>query len=276
MKRKKIASFSNSLVKQTAEIAGRKQRPADAFFVAEGPHLAGAALDASVRVRELFYTEEFISTITGRTLVDRFVRSDPGPESIIELPAAVFSRMADTETPQGILAVVEIRQTSLKTLNLKGKALLVVCDGIQDPGNLGTMIRVSDAAGADAVILLPGTCDPYSAKTVRATAGSIFHIPVVYSGQDELRSYLSDKGIKLYAADAGAKMSLFETDLDRACALAFGNEAKGISAFIRNNADFIAGIPIPGKAESLNAAVSAAIFLYEAVRQRTEERGFKG
>ncbi|MDO9288788.1 MAG: RNA methyltransferase, partial [Thermodesulfovibrionales bacterium] len=151
----------------------------------------------------------------------------------------------------------------------KSIPLIVIVEGVQEPGNLGTIIRTADAAGADAVIILEGTCDAFSQKTIRATAGSIFNIPIVYAETDKLLEWLKAKKISLAATSLDAKKSIFNTDLKKPLAFVFGNEAHGVSAEIKKNADVILKIPIFGKAESLNVSASAAICLYEAVRQRS-------
>jgi RNA methyltransferase, TrmH family len=267
---KKITSPLNSLVKQAADIAMRRARADGAFFMAEGTHLVGAAADAAYTMREVFFTPEYGRTAEGEALLSRLGAAEPCPDVFIEVPRNVFSKIAGTETPQGILAIVASKTYTLGKLSLGSAPLVTVCDGISDPGNLGTIIRVSDAAGADAVILLPGTCDPYSPKAVRATAGSIFNIPVVSARGEELANYLNKKSIRLYAADARADEPIYEADLRSSCALVFGNESQGLSRFIREKAFGNIKIPIYGKAESLNAAVSAAVCLYEAVRQRRD------
>ena len=157
---------------------------------------------------------------------------------------------------------------SFEKLPLKDRGLIVVIDGIQDPGNLGAIIRTSDASGADAVVILPGTCNTFMAKVIRSTAGSIFNVPVVHTTPDEFLGWILQKKIKLIVASVDAERSVHETDLNVPLALAFGNEAHGVSKKLRESADMFLKIPMPGKAESLNVAISAAICLYEAVRQR--------
>jgi TrmH family RNA methyltransferase len=164
--------------------------------------------------------------------------------------------------------VVTYFSLALDKLRLDDPPLLAVADGIQNPGNLGTIIRTSDAAGADGVLLLPGTCDPFMSKTVRATAWSIFNVPVVHTDRPGLLEWIKEKRIHLAVTAADAPKSVFDTDLDMPVALVFGNEARGVSKPLRKAADLVVKIPIHGRAESLNVATSAAIFLYEAVRQR--------
>jgi RNA methyltransferase, TrmH family len=268
MEARKITSSSNQLVKQTVDIARRRRSSDNRLFIAEGTHLVEAVLEASAPVREIFYTPRYGQTAEGKALLEKIANSRMDYGELIEVPDNIFLKMSDAETPQGILAVVSSPAISLEVFKPGRTALIAVCDGISDPGNMGTIIRIADAAGADGVIILPDSCDPYSPKAVRATAGSIFHLPVIMAGREELVEYLAGKGIQLFAADVKAKRSLYDADLTGPCAFVLGNESRGVSSFVLDRAHNCIKIPISGKAESLNVSVSAAICLYEAVRQR--------
>jgi len=164
--------------------------------------------------------------------------------------------------------VVSCQPVKPGELALQQTALIVVIDEIQDPGNLGTIIRTADAAGTDAVFLLPGTCDAFMPKVIRATAGSIFHVPLVSAESDVLMAWLREKKILLAITAADAEEDIYSADLSVPLAIVFGNEARGVSSRMKKAADRSLRIPIFGKAESLNVATSAAICLYEVVRQR--------
>ncbi|HMK60970.1 MAG TPA: RNA methyltransferase [Dissulfurispiraceae bacterium] len=268
MVRKRISSAENQFVKQAVEAKARKRGTKD-FFIAEGPHLVDMAIESSAQIEEIFFTEDYIRTTEGKKIFDRLSDMETMPRFLIEVPSNIFAKISDTETPQGIVAVVVQPLTALFGLTVSSNPLIVVCDGVGDPGNLGTIIRVADAVAADAVVVLPGTCDPFSPKTVRATAGSIFNIPVISSDRSGLIEYMAYGKIDLIATDINGKHSLFACDFRRSIAFAFGNEAKGISRELSDRASDSVRIPLPGKAESLNVAVSAAVCLYEVVRQRT-------
>ncbi|MDD4335515.1 MAG: RNA methyltransferase, partial [Desulfotomaculaceae bacterium] len=161
------------------------------------------------------------------------------------------------------------RDYSLEGLKINDSALLVLVDGVQDPGNLGAIVRSADAAGAGGVVLLKGSADIYNPKALRATMGSIFHLPIIQGvAADEIIPYLTRRGIKIVAGDPRAGRVLFEVDLKAPCALAVGSEASGVGALLRESVDELARIPMPGRAESLNVAISVSIMLYEALRQR--------
>jgi len=260
MRYKKITSTSNPLIREILE--GRKKRTGDALIV-EGLRLLETALASETRIGKVFFTDTF------RSKNEAFLMqmAERSPE-LIETSDHVLSQLADTETPQGIVAEVFHRSPRLAELSLQRVPLIVVCDGIQDPGNLGTIIRTADAAGADAVVLLSGTCDPFMPKAIRATAGSIFNLPVVSDRPEAVVEWLGKKSIGLIVSDVRAQTSIFDADMRVPLALVFGNEAAGVTEYLKSRGTIRVKIPIPGKAESLNVATSAAICLYEAVRQR--------
>lgn len=181
-----------------------------------------------------------------------------------------MAELADTESPQGVLAQVVMPSHSLDDLLSTDRTpLLVIVDGIQDPGNLGTIVRTADAMAATGVVLLKGTVDLYNAKTLRSTMGSIFHLPVVtVDDLVYLLDLLAAKNIKLVVGEPRLGEPIQTLDLTQPVALVVGNEANGVSAQILNQADLRATIPMLGRAESLNAGVACSIMLYEAVRQR--------
>jgi TrmH family RNA methyltransferase len=245
----KISSHSNIKIKEVLDIRRRKSRTENASFIIEGPHLIEMALGADIPIKEVFISEAFGRKKEAQKLLKQLSKH---ATRIFEVTDAVFHKLAETETPQGIIAVAACSPLSLNHLRVKSNALLVVSDGIQDPGNLGTIIRTADAAGADAVISLPGTCDAFMQKTIRATAGSLFNIPIAHASVDELIAWLRAHKINLAVTAADAEKSLFEARLDRPVALVFGNEAHGIQDDLRRAADIMLR-PEYGKAESLNA-----------------------
>jgi TrmH family RNA methyltransferase len=262
MRYTKITSSSNQQIKDIIQIREKRAKFRHTAFLIEGPHLVEMALNAGVQIKEVFATEAFINTKEHQVMLKKIA------ETVFEVSEQILKKITDTETPQGIVAVAGCEPGTLDTLTLKAKPLLVVLDAIQDPGNLGTIIRTADAAGADAVILLSGSCDAFMPKVIRATAGSIFNLPLVYAEPDTLVDWLSKKNIKLAVTAADAGKTVFDADLGGNIAIAFGNEAHGVSDQLKKAADLFLQIPIFGKAESLNVATSAAICLYEAVRQR--------
>lgn len=265
MRYREITSPSNHLIKET--LNEKKRGTHDNLFI-EGHRLIEMAIASGAEIRRVFFTSAY------RVRNERFLRrlSKRVPD-LIETTAHILSKLTETETPQGIVAVAAYRLHKLNDLSLKANPLIVVCDGIQDPGNLGTIIRTSDAAQADAVITLRRTCDVFMPKVIRATAGSIFNIPVVPSDTDEVIEWLRRENLEILVADTRASSTIYEADLSRALAFVFGNEAEGASDKLKGAADMLLKIPIHGRAESLNVASSAAICLYEAIRQRGLKHG---
>lgn len=234
----------------------RKCRSKDQLFVVEGPHLIEQAID---QIKFAVYCKPY-------PIIDHL--SAKGIECL-KITQKQFSEISQVETPQGILAVVKSKPNKLEDLFTQDKALIVICHEIQDPGNLGTIIRTADAAKATGIILSAGTVDVYNPKVVRSSMGSIFNLPIVQV--KEVKSainMLKERNIKVIGTALDTKKSLYDEDLKPACAILIGNEGAGLSSEVLSQCDSKIKIPILGKAESLNAAVSCAIILYEAVRQR--------
>ena len=185
-----------------------------------------------------------------------------------------LKKVSDVENSQGIVGVVREPEYSMEQLTGGAKPLIVVCVDLQDPGNLGTIIRSADAAGATALVLSSRTVDKFNQKVIRASMGSIFHLPVLDSEDiTETLESLRNAGIKLIAARAGAEHDLWHSNFSGPCAIILGNEGAGLPKKIFDLADRQVSIPIFGQAESLNVAMSASIMLYEVQRQRHEPYG---
>lgn len=237
-------------------IEKKKARRKEKKFVVEGEHLVGEAKD---RLKYVLYSREL-------PLIEE-LRSKKVP--CYKVSPRVFDKLTRVETPQGIMAVVEELDHSVLD-TLKGeKTLIVFCVGLQDPGNLGTIIRSADAMGASGVILGKDTVDLYNPKVIRSSMGSIFHLPVVNGAETaEVLGLLKKKGVKIFSAYLKAKKLCWEADLKRPVAIVLGNEAAGLPKEIAKLSEETVSIPMAGRAESLNVAMSASIILYEALRQR--------
>jgi TrmH family RNA methyltransferase len=267
----KITSAANPRIREAVRLRERKRAKGENLFVIEGRRIVEAAIEAGVEIREVYFTEHFGSRREGRAVLNALTRKDA---NIFETTEQLLNKITDTETPQGIAAVVSYETSSLDGLPPRENLLYAVSDGIQEPGNLGTIIRTSDAAGVAAVILLEGTCDVFIPKVIRATAGSIFHVPIARAKAETFLKWLRNTNMKLAATSADADTSVFDAELEGPVAFAFGNEARGVSESIRKSANILLKVPIYGNAESLNVATSAALCLYEAVRQRRAKRGY--
>lgn len=260
-----IESDANKKIKLAASLHQRKSREKEGLFLAEGVRLCEMAAESSWKIRFALVTDQLLSTERGRTLADRL-------SSITEVCLAtekIFLKAAATEQPQGILLVVEQQKNSLQDLQAAENPLYVVLDGVQDPGNVGTIIRTADAAGASAVLCTKGTADVFSDKVVRSTMGSLFHLPIISGVKpDEVIGFAKKCGCQLLvtALDESAK-PLYERSLAQSVMLVFGNEGNGVSPELLKAGEKTY-IPMVGGAESLNVGVSAAVALFEALRQR--------
>lgn len=255
MSREYITSRSNSLVMRVKKInSKRSARREENVFCGEGPKLLAEALKWGNELETVICTQ-------GVTLPEV-----PETVRVVEVPEALLSAMSDTETPQGIIFIARGGSMELPE-KLHGRRYLVL-DGIQDPGNLGTILRTADAFGADGVILCNGCADPWNPKTVRATMGAIFRLPVYEASLDEVATKLSAAGIPLYAT------ALREDTIDaRSIALTeaaviIGSEGRGVSARSLELCEKTIKIPMRSRCESLNAAIAASVVLWEMAREQ--------
>lgn len=257
-----ITSLQNPTVKQIIRLKTSKGRKKTNQFIVEGLKSI-SELDENWQVDYLIYTED------GEEQVHKELAGFHPEREDMLVSEQVFKAMTDTVTPQGYLAVVQQRYWELHDIIHMDKPFFVLLDQLQDPGNIGTIIRTADAAGADAVILAHGSADIYNPKIVRSTMGSLFHLPVINKvDMSETIQNLKDKEIGVYAAHLKGATYPYELDLTGGVALLIGNEGNGLSQEIADKATNYVKVPMLGKAESLNAAIAASILAYEVVRQR--------
>lgn len=258
-----ISSPANPLVKEVRRAIVRGCLTAQGWCVAETFHLLEEALRSDCEVKYVLAAESV------RSAAEAHVRRLAGIKVAV-LPDALFQSLSGTETSQGVMALVKPPVWKLEQL-FRGRSLVVVLDGLQDPGNAGSIVRAAEAFGATGVLFLKGAVSPYNSKTLRASAGSLFRLPFLHAVDPALaRASLQQHRVELYAgvpARAGGKArSLADVDLSTNCGLIIGNEARGVSSEMRTAAIELC-IPTAG-VESLNAAVAAGILLYEARCQR--------
>lgn len=264
-----ITSTANKKIKEIVNINKKASyRKNVKLFIAEGIKLFMEA-DGG-RIREVFISESFYKSIEGEAKkklesLNYEIVSDK-----------VFSSFSDTKTPQGILAIVEQTEYTLDAIlkkkyidNKKAEHNLLILEGIQDPGNLGTMIRSGEGAGITGIIMDKNTVDVYNSKVIRSTMGSVFRVPHIYV--DDLPKtieILKENNILVYAARLLDSMPYEKADYTRATAFMIGNESKGLSDVAAQKADMSIKINLLGRVESLNAAMAASILMYELARQR--------
>lgn len=263
----KITSVHNKRVKWLRRLLNSKHRRAEKVVIAEGVRLVELAATAKAAMHFCLVTKEAMQKERVQQLLLQLnALSCP----CFETRREVYQTLSDTDTPQGILLVLEEPHIALSSLAASKESLIVVLDAVQDPGNAGTIIRTADAAGADAVICLEGTIDVFSTKAVRASMGSIFHIPVISTiSHRMLQDFLRQRQVTLLAADLDEMAKPYYQAAYRGkLALAFGSESNGISHELAQIARQKIFIPMFGKAESLNVATAAALILFEAARVR--------
>ena len=259
-----VTGLQNPVVKAAAELKQKKYRTQNGLYLAEGLRTAEEAV-AYKAVETLFY----VATDDERTMR---LLEDAAAQNIklVCVSENVMKKIADTETPQGIIAVCKMRQPKLENLLASGKMLLVL-DRVGDPGNIGTMLRTADAAGIGGLVLLKGCADIYAPKTVRSSMGSLFHIPVLSGvSEQEFVSAAKKAGYDLLVTCLDGADNLYKADLSGRIAFVMGNEAGGVSETLLEKADKRVYIPMAGKAESLNVAMAAGIVMFEALRRRVK------
>ena len=258
-----IVSIANSRIKQWSQLLTKRGREEQGLFLLEGIHLVLEAFRSEVEVRTVLYSLD--KGIPG-VLSDY---AQPGtPAEWIGVSEAVLCKCTETQTPQGIVAVCRKLSWTPTDILEQSHAMVVAVDGVQDPGNLGTIIRSADAVGATGVLLGRGTVDVYNPKTVRSTMGSMFHLPVAECDLRRLLPAAKDKGIQLVGTRRGASRHCYELDMTPPTWFLMGNEGSGLSPDIESYVDTDIVIPMRGRAESLNVAMAASVLLYEAMRQR--------
>lgn len=261
-------------VRAVAKLTKRSARTETGLFLLEGPQSVREALT----YRPEAIVELFATPHGWEKHPDIRAKADDAGIEVEYVTEDVLNAMADTVTPQGLVAVVRQTPTSLREIFAGTPQLVAICEEVRDPGNLGTIIRAADAAGADAVVLTGRTVDPYNPKVVRATTGSLFHLPVSVGGDlDEVARRAHDAGLRILAADVKGDDLLAaraEGILTQPTAWLFGNEARGLEDEALTRADRVLRLPIFGRAESLNLATAASVCLYEsAFAQRAAATG---
>ncbi len=263
-----ITSCANAKVKQVIQWQNKaKERRSAGIFLTEGFKMFEEAPGESMQ--QIYLTEEALERIRREPETERKLE-EVGYETVSR---EVFARMSDTRTPQGILCVVRRPGYTLERVLRSGDPLLVVLEELQDPGNLGTIIRTGEAAGVTGVIMSAGTVDLFNPKTIRATMGSVFRVPFLYVDDlPQTVEQLRQGGISVYAAHLEGKTYYDDVSFLGPTAFLVGNEGNGLTEETASRADRYLKIPMEGRIESLNAAVAASLFMYETHRQRSSSR----
>jgi TrmH family RNA methyltransferase len=264
-----ITSQHNNFIKKLKCLKERKERHTTKSYLVEGLRLVKHAFTLNLAPLEIVITSSFQRAPEQAAFINQIERMQLPLTVVSDL---IFEKLADTHTPQGILAVMPMPCYELdRLLNSPGARLWLLLDNIQDPGNLGTMLRSCDAAGFSGMILSKNCADIFSPKVLRSTMGSIFHTPFVYvDNLAETITHLRHCGIRVYATHLAGAHNCYTTDLTNNIAVVIGNEAAGVSEPVVQACDAMIKIPMQGEAESLNAAVAASVLMFESLRQRQQ------
>lgn len=257
-----ISSKDNSLIKELRKLKEKKYRIREGRFIVEGFRFVEESIDSSFNVTHIIINESSKDKYNEWELNDKV----KAHTKVYMVSEPLFKSISSTESPQGILAIVEN-----KSMDIEDKVgFYVLADRVQDPGNMGTIIRTAHAAGALGVITTEGTVDVYNEKTLRSTMGSIFYIPILENKDLNFLNDLKKKGYKFLVSSLESKNNIYDLNLkNQKSVICIGNEGKGISEEVFSLGDENFKIPMPGGAESLNAAVAAAVIMFEIVRQNT-------
>lgn len=260
-----ITSMTNPKVKQIVLYQNKsKERRRDGVFLAEGFKMFREA--PKDWIKEVYLSEKARGKAETESEEVWKKLEETGYEMVSD---EVMSKMADTQTPQGILTVLRCPRYETEELLRSPHGLFLILEDLQDPGNLGTILRTSEGAGVTGIFLSKGTVDIFNPKTVRSTMGSIYRVPFIYTEDlQEIMQKMKNNGIKTYAAHLSGEVYYAGCSFLEPTAFLIGNEGNGLSRELSNQADAYIKIPMEGQLESLNAAVATALLIYEAKRQR--------
>lgn len=257
-----ITSKDNEFIKHIRKLKEKKYRDQFGEFIIEGAKMIEEAIQEQAHIKSIIVCDDCKteSLLTPEQLYD-IAKYD-----CVYVSEKVFIQITDVVAPQGIMAIVEKPMKSENKIDYKADHFLLL-DNIQDPGNMGTILRTADSLNKKQIIVSPGTADCYNAKVVRSTMGAIFRVNVIERDLEKVIKELQKRGIKVYATDLKTDNTIYDVDYEKS-AVMIGNEANGVSSHLLELADERIKIPMTGKTESLNAAVATGIILYEMNRKK--------
>ncbi|ANK89956.1 MULTISPECIES: TrmH family RNA methyltransferase [Rhizobium] len=261
---KEVTSLANPIIKDIKALTNKKSREESGTFLAEGLKLVIDAIELGWTIRTLVYAK----AAKGKPLVEQMAaRTVAAGGLVLEVSEKVIAAITRRDNPQMVVGIFEQRWTPLKGIRPQEGETWVALDRVRDPGNLGTIIRTADAAGASGIILIGETTDPFSLETVRATMGSVFAVPVARATPEEFLAWRKSAGVSIVATHLAGAVDYRTIDYRRKpTVLLMGNEQSGLPDQLAREADALARIPQQGRADSLNLAVATAVMLFEARR----------
>ena len=254
-----ITSLQNPKLKRLLELQAKSAaRRTSGLFVVEGVRELSHCLDAGYEAETVFWCPEILPSLPQL----------PSSARTVQVSRKVYEKAACRESTEGLIAEVRSRNLSLQDLRLPGNPLVMVLESVEKPGNLGAVLRSADAAGADAVLICDPLTDLYNPNLIRASLGSVFTVPCACCPSDEAIAFLKERGIRILTAQLQDSSPYYDCDMTAGTAIVMGTESTGLTDIWRKAADAHIRIPMAGRMDSLNVSVSAAILLFEAVRQR--------
>lgn len=259
-----ISSEKNPKIQQIIRLREKaRERKKENLFVIEGVRELSLALKGGIAVREIFFCPEFMQPEALDGLKKKAENS-----GWTEISKNVYGKIAVRESTEGVIAVAEMRELPLEKIRLPGKPLILVAENVEKPGNLGALLRTADAAALDAVIVCDTGIDIYNPNVIRSSLGCLFTQQIAVCSSESAIMWLKKNHIKIFAATPEGAQIYFKADYNQPCAIVVGSEAEGLSSVWMENSDSKIAIPMQGEIDSLNVSVSAAVVLFEAVRQR--------
>ena len=257
-----ITSKENQIIKHIIKLKEKKYRKEYNEYIIEGAKIVQEAIQEKAKIKQIIISENSINT----ELIQKHLKEELQKINYIQVPQNIFKLISEVEKPQGILAIIE-KDNKDENININQDIILAL-DDLQDPGNLGTIIRTADSVGLKQILISKGTTDPYNPKVIRSTMGAIFRVNIIEcENLKETLKKLQNNNFKVMVTDLNTDKSIYDIKLQKNVII-IGNEANGVSEEIKQMADTRVVIPMFGKTESLNASVATGVILYEYVRQK--------
>ena len=262
-----ITSTQNEKIKNIRKLRGRKERDQSGLFFAEGIRIVTEAVQLGTNLEAIIFSPELLTSTLGRQIIDN---ADDRCITVLEVDKKVFKSISSKESPQGIAAVIHQQWQHLDTINSKDSDLWVAIDSVQDPGNLGTVIRTNEAVGGRGLILLDHSTDPYSPTSIRASMGAIFSQALVRTTGEAFREWKQRENIAVFGTSGYSDQIFNEIYYPDKVVLLMGSEREGLHPQFIELCDEIVKIPMVGRSDSLNLAVATGVVLYEVYSQRAK------
>jgi TrmH family RNA methyltransferase len=262
---RRVTSFSNETVKRVRALALKKVRQRERRFMAEGMRIVAEAVEAGQTPQTIVFAED----MAGHALLQKLIAlTESSGGEAIEVSREILHKITGKDNPQALVGVFGMPEMTLAALDREASYVWIVCQSLKDPGNLGTILRTGDAVGAGGLILLDQSCDPYSVEAVRASMGALFTQPVVQTSGAEFLAWLRGGPGQLVGTSLNTARDYQDVRYEAPTFVLMGNEQYGLPAEYEAACDALVKIPMRGKADSLNVAVSCAVMLYEVLNQR--------